>query len=551
MPSSLVAIPVTVVPTGALSPGEVNVADIADPRMRRALVRYQIISAYIAMRPKRGLGRKLLDELAARSWPGDDEETLTVCAETMRTWIRRYKRNGLAGLMDKPRPRAGVGVLTAEQAELVCKLKQEVPERSLDRVIRIAEDTGLIEKDLLTRSTVHRVLKSKGLSARKLRTPDAQDLDRFEADFPNDLWASDMLVGPWLPDPAITGKVRRANLFAFIDDHSRLLLHGRFSFRENLPALELVFRRALQRWGRPNRVHWDNALVYRSGHMRRIVAETGIHRIIFSKPKHPPSNGKMEAFNRLCRSAFIAELKASSISTLEALNEAFLAWVDVDYNRQVNSETGQAPIERWRAGAESIVHLDDEKLRQAFQWSEHRTPDKAGVFSLLGTRYQVGADLARRKIEVRFDPEALHEIEVWREGTFVQRVRPHEVHPWRRPVPKEQEQKQEAEPVADWLGHLVEKRRREGSVEPRDVCADAKARRQEADQAVLELLREKLDPASVDEATVRDYLDRFGPFDAREVAAVMDVLVADGQGRDRHFTFYLDLVRKGVKAGAS
>ena len=77
--------------------------------------------------------------------------------------------------------------------------------------------------------------------------PNAQDLDRFEADFPNDLWQSDMLKGPWLPDPQHPGKMRQTYLFAFIDDHRRLLLYEQFFFRENLLCLELVFRRALQK----------------------------------------------------------------------------------------------------------------------------------------------------------------------------------------------------------------------------------------------------------------------------------------------------------------
>ena len=38
-------------------------------------------------------------------------------------------------------------------------------------------------------------------------------------------------------------------------------------------------------------------------------------------------HGKIEALNRFIRSAFLAELKSSRVSTLDALNEAFLAWM--------------------------------------------------------------------------------------------------------------------------------------------------------------------------------------------------------------------------------
>jgi hypothetical protein len=90
--------------------------------------------------------------------------------------------------MDKARPRRGVQVLTPEQVELVCRLRREVPERSLDRIVTMVEQMGLLEPGLLRRSTLHRVLRAEGLSQRACRVPDIQDLDRREADRPNDLW---------------------------------------------------------------------------------------------------------------------------------------------------------------------------------------------------------------------------------------------------------------------------------------------------------------------------------------------------------------------------
>jgi transposase len=251
--------------------------DSEDSRQALALLRYTVISAYLALEPKRGQKRQLLAQLAGRIWTGRGGQPLTIAAETIRTWIRRYKRAGLAGLEDKERPQRGIKVLTPEQIELVTKLKRDVPERSLERIIQIAEEAKLIEPGLVRRSTLHRALKAQGLSARIKGPASVEDLDRFEAELPNDLWQSDMLVGPWLPDPERPGKMRRAYLYAFLDDHSRLLLHGRFSFKGELPALELVFRRSLQKYGLVRACYYDNGQVYRSGHMQQIVATLGIH----------------------------------------------------------------------------------------------------------------------------------------------------------------------------------------------------------------------------------------------------------------------------------
>ena len=526
--------------------------ETADPRMAQALCRYEVVGRYLALNPRRGTKRKLLEELAGQAWTGPDGEPFRVAAETIRVWTRRYLRDGLPGLMDKGRPRRGVAALTAKQRKLICALKREVPERSLERIIKIAEELCQVERGVLRRSTVHRVLQANGLSARASRVPDRHDLDRFEADSSNDLWQSDMLMGPWLPDPDWPGKVRRAHLYAFLDDHSRLLLHGRFSFRENLPYLELVFRRSLQKWGVPRRVYYDNGQVYRSRHMKQIVAELGIYRIAFTRPRRPMGHGKIEALNRYVRAAFIAELKASRITTLDELNEAFVAWVDRDYNRRVHTETGEAPLDRWRRGADRARYADDEKMRQAFLWKETRTADKAGVFGLLGVRYQVGPELARRKLEVRFDPEALHEVEVWRGGEFAQRVGPLTISAHRRPRTRPEPAPAEAPRIADYLGHLVGQRRAEKTTEPspRELAEKARAARERNATDLADLLVDRLDQGVVDIAAVRDFVARFGPFDTELAEQTLDDMLRRGADKDLHVSLYLDAVREAEKGGA-
>lgn len=525
--------------------------DHEDAQLALALARYEIIGRYLALDPPRGQRRQVLEQLASKQWPWVDGEHIEVSSETLRVWIRRYRAAGLPGLMDKPRPKCGVSVLDDKQRELICTLKREVPERSLDRIITIAEQMALVTPGVLKRSTVHRVLLSQGISARAARVPDTQDLDRFEAAYPNDLWQSDLLTGVWLPDPNRPGKTRRADLYAFLDDHSRIVLDGRFSFRDNLPALELVFRRAVQKFGIPFKVYYDNAQVYRSQHMRFIVASLGSQRIVFTRKYRPMGHGKIEALNRLIRRAFLAEVRRSAIRTLDELNEAFRAWVDLQYNRVRHSETGEPPIERWRAGIARIRYAEEEQLRQAFLWQELRTSDKTGVFSLLGIRYQVGPKLARKRVQVRFDPEAMHEVEVWHAGKFVQRARPLQVSPWRRPaaaVAQDTASDTSAPGVANWLGHLVDTHRLVvGTRELQSPAAHAAERRRQADRALLDVLADVLDPGVFDEPTIRTYLDRFGPFDPERASLTLASLTASGEPTDQHVTFYLDAIRDQQK----
>jgi len=530
--------------------------DREDKQQAIALARYQVISAYLAMEPARGQRGLMLEHLAAKTWIGPHGEPFQVSAETIRSWVRRYRQGGLEALRNKARPKRGHRAMTEAQVEFACRLKREVPERTLDRIIIIMEAMGVAESGQVCRSTLHRRLREEGLGGRALRIPDRQDLDRFQAEFPNDIWQSDLLTGPWLPDPERPGKMRRAYLYAFLDDHSRLLLHGRFSFKGDLPALELVFRRSMQRFGVARRVYYDNAQTYRAKHMRQIVAELGIHRIIFTQRYRPMGHGKIEALNRFIRRNFLAELKASSIRTLDELNEAFLAWADLEYNRRIHGETNQRPIDRWHAGLEKVRWADEEQLRKAFLWKETRKTDKTAVFSLFGTRYQTGAELANRRIEVRYDPERLEQVEVYKDGRFVERVQPFEVRAHRRPkkpVRTGSAIENQKEPTADWLGYLVERRRQKGFIEPspHELATKAAERRRNADQAVVDLLANTLQEAVFDEPAVREHLERFGPYDADRARQALERLFEQGGPRDQHITVYLDAIRRNCEGEPS
>lgn len=523
--------------------------EMDDPRLAKALCRYEVISRYLASKPKRGLKKKLLEKLSKERWEGPDGTFFTASAETIRAWARRYRRSGLPGLMDKERPKRGVSVLTEEQQDIICGLKEDVPGRSLERIISIAEKTDLVEEGVLRRSTVHRVLQSRGLSKRRCRVPDTEDLDRFEADYPNDLWQSDMLVGPWLPEPDHPGKMRRAKLFLFIDDHSRRILYGRFSFDEGLPYMELVFRRAVQKYGLPRRVYFDNGKVYRANHIKYLAAELDFHRVVYTKPGRPMGHGKIEKLNQLIRAAFLDELDASNITTLDELNEAFVAWYEQDYNAEIHGTTGEAPKARWEAGIESIRFVDEEKLRQAFLWTESRTSDKAGVFSLFGVKYQAGAGLGKKRLQIRYDADALHEVEVWRNGEFVERVKPFSVSTHRRPKADSPPPSSKRAPVVDYLRHLTDERKKSGIVEPTPkVLAEKAHEKREAEiQRVIALLDDRLDTGVVDSGEVRRFMDKFRPFDLDLAELALDEMLENGADKDLPVSFYLGAMRDAAK----
>lgn len=239
-------------------------------------------------------------------------------------------------------------------------------------------------------------------------------------------------------------------------------------------------------------------------------------------------------------------MKASAIRTLDELNEAFVAWMEQEYNRRVHSETGQSPEARFREGLPELSYVDDQKLRQAFRWKEQRTADKTGVFSLFGARYQVGPELSRKRFDVYFDPEMLDEVEVHHDGRFVERSRPLQVHQHRRPMPKAVAPASPApadeKPTVDWLGHLVAKRRDEGFVQP----ALAASPEPSADDQIVALLKWQLVDEVFDEAIAREFLRRYGPFDPQRAEAALRDVVGDAPAATHHITFYLQAIREAL-----
>ena len=513
--------------------------DDHDPITLKALFRYQIISAYLASDPPRGKRGQELDKLASKTWFLQSGEVVTVKAETIRYWLRMYRLGGFDALKDKPRSDQGIRAIPQELIEQACKLKVQVPERSIERIITIMENMQLAPPGLLRRSTLHRGLKSRGVSARKLLIPDRQDLDRFQADYANDLWQADMLQGPWLPDPQRPDKMRRSYLYAFLDDASRLLLYGRFFFKGDLPALELVFKRALQRYGKPLRVYYDNGMVFKANHMKVLCAELGIHKPIHTTPYRPEGHGKIEAFNRFCVNHFIAEVKVSRIASLDQLNEAFFAWGDEEYNHRKHSELAMSPKKRWLRDSSRIEYLDEEKIRIAFLWRELRTPDKTAIIKLFNRSYKVSATLARRRVEVRYDPEHLHQIEIYLDGSFRGRAKPLQISPHRapkEPLPVKQDPLQGQK--IDYLAWLTKKHKKKTKIS----SVGKKTEANQNLQGFLSILRDRIHPDVFDQALATEFFETFGPFDLQRLKDVLTDLLA-AHPPNLHLSFYFNHIQ--------
>ncbi|MHB1712821.1 MAG: Mu transposase domain-containing protein, partial [Acidimicrobiales bacterium] len=240
-----------------------------------------------------------------------------------------------------------------------------------------------------------------------------------------------------------------ARLFLIVDDHSRLLVRGRFMTRENTRAGQDVLRAAIVAHGIPEVLYADNGGPFKNAWLARTCAVLGI-RLVHSKPYSPEGRGKQERLNRYIRERFLAEACHQGIESLAELNDRFDAWATQVANRRVHKETKQTPIERFEADAPTRS-VDPERLADAFRWAVTRKVTRTGTVSLEANRYSVDPALVHRRVELRYDPEDLSLIEVFCEGRPMGMAVPFVIG---RHVAKAVPQAQRPEPVATGIDYL-------------------------------------------------------------------------------------------------
>jgi len=379
-----------------------------------ALFRYGLIAQLIHDAPPgAGAEEHLLREIAAKTYTIPYSRRTKVGISTLRRYLKLYRKNGFEALRPQERndarqPRA----IPEEVLKKAIVLREEQPSRTTQTIVDILQrDPSLQGKPLPNVHTLTTHLRRLGKS-RSLLANTGRAYKRFEREAVNSLWQGDSMVGPWLPDPAVAGQKRRAYLFCFLDDHSRLIPYAEFFWDEALPRMERVLKVGILRRGLPLAVYVDNGKVYSSGQFDAACASLGVRRIQ-TAPYSPQAKGKQERFFETLRAQFMPEVETSQITTLAELNESLWAWLECVYHTHVHSETRQTPLERYQAGMENVHSADPELLRKAFLWREKRKVRHDATFSLQGNSYQVEAYLCGRTLDLLFDPFDLSRIELF------------------------------------------------------------------------------------------------------------------------------------------
>jgi len=398
----------------------------SDHQQAVALFRYGLI-ADLAQLPAGSKGLyALIDQKAEREYTIPGSTRTRVAPETIRDWLKRYRRGGFDALMPKPRADRGQPrALPPQVADLLLGIKEGNPKLSVQLVIREARGHPEMPSELpLPPATVHRLLARHGLMDKPAGEPSEADRRRFAFQQAGQMWMSDVMHGPTV---FVGGRKRKTYLIAFIDDATRVIPECAFALSENTTTFLPVLKQAILKRGLPARLYVDNGSNYRSRHLSLVCAKLGI-ALIHSRPYKPQGRGKIERWFKTVRAQLLTRLTPGDVASLAALNRRLQTWVQGEYHHAPHRGLeGRTPLEQWALCGDDVrfcepgLDLDD-----LFLFETLRKVQKDRTVSLNGVVYEVDAILVGEKVTLRYDPSAPsgRAIQVWHDGKAIELAKP-------------------------------------------------------------------------------------------------------------------------------
>jgi hypothetical protein len=162
-----------------------------------------------------------------------------------------------------------------------------------------------------------------------------------------------------------------------------------------------TIRAAFYKRGVPHSLYVDNGSIYSSKEIIQICARVGC--LLHHTPvRDGAAKGKIERFFRTVRDQFLA--RALDLTSLEALNRQFTAWVEEHYNAQTHSVLGMSPLDRFALDRNRVRYLPpNEANDELFFVEEERHVRADNTFSFQSLRFEAPRHLPERTIQVRFE----------------------------------------------------------------------------------------------------------------------------------------------------
>lgn len=384
--------------------------DRVEARDRWARLRFAIVGRLLTAPPGEGALRVRLEELAAKEWLHPTKGTpVRFGVSTIERWYYaalQVRRDPVGALRRRVRKDAGQPRVMTPKLRATLRAQYDAHrtwsyQLHVDNLaVLVAQDPGL--GAMPSYSTVLRYMKAHGLVRQRRKRPkgtpgaelaaarlEQREVRSYEAEYVNALWHADFHVcsrqvltrsGEWVTP----------TLFGMLDDHSRLACHAQWYLVEDAENFAHGVAQGFQKRDLPAGLLTDNGGAETAGELEQGFLDLGVtHETTL--PHSPYQNAKQEIFWSQVEGRLMAMLENVESLTLDLLNEATLAWIEGEYNREVHTEIGVAPIRRFLDGqrvGKTCPSSDD--LRRAFRLEARRTQRKSdGTVSIEGRRFEV------------------------------------------------------------------------------------------------------------------------------------------------------------------
>ena len=376
-----------------------------------ARFRFSVVGALLSSPPARGELKAAIQSLAAKTWTHPiSGRDVRFAAGTIERWYytaRREKDDPVGVLRRCVRKDRGKVSLPAPLTKLL--FNQYHDHKHWSYKLHYDNLAALVKADpswgpLRSYSTVRRYMRAHGLvrkprpapkgrpgEARAAARREAREIRSYEAEYVGSLWHLDFHHGS-LKVLTHDGQWQRPLVLGILDDHSRLCCHLQWYLSETAEDLVHGLSQAIQKRGLPRALLTDNGPAMVADEVTEGLLRLGIvHERTL--PYSPYQNGKQESFWATLEGRLMEMLDGFAELTLDFLNEATQAWIEIEYNRAVHREISTSPVERF-AQADDVLRSSPstDALGDAFRLeTKRRQRQSDGTISLDGVRFEIPA----------------------------------------------------------------------------------------------------------------------------------------------------------------
>jgi len=367
-----------------------------------AAFRYQVVSQILTRIRGGETQREAVLAVAALEhyFPGDDRSR-RVSERAIYLWLRRFRKQGLAGLETSPRIASAPpgSILPPKFVEFLVQAKTQDSRAFIPEIIRGAIELGLLKpEDPVDRMTVYRLARRRGLWVAHQRKSRDRDVRRFA--YPHRM---DMVLCDGKHFRAGVTRARRVAMF-FIDDATRLLLHAVVGTSENALLFQRGLYELILKYGLFMAIYLDQGPGFIAEDTIAVVNGLGAI-LIHGEKAYPQGHGKIEKFNQTARNDVLRglDLRPDIDPELRSLELRLQHYAHTQYNhRPHESLHKESPFDRFlRDPKELCFPKSIEALRVKFEVYLTRTVSRDNVVSVDSIFYEMPRGHDGKKVVLR------------------------------------------------------------------------------------------------------------------------------------------------------